>query len=238
MKLKGFIPTMAAIAATLIVQGVASAHYIWATVDKGRARFALLENPGAEPSAAFAKYVAGLTPRYNGKTVSLGEVQNGARFATLPDEPGVVEAESVVGVTDRNGETYLLVYNAKGAASLAAAGTRGTGPADLSAQRVGDTLVVSVRQNGAPVPPQTEVWVQWPGDENPSSALTDDKGEARAKWPNVAAAKHPGGFVGVRALVTEAKAGERDGKAYPSIHRWATLTFPVAHSKTSVTTKK
>ncbi len=237
MKFKKTIPAVAAaLVAVAALQTAVHAHYVWATVEKGQARFALLDNLAEKPNPLFAKYVADISPRFNGKPVPAGDANNGARYAALPAGQGVVEAESVVGVRDRDGETYLLTYNAKGAVSLAAAGQSAKGPADLSARRDGDDLAVSVRQNGAPVPAKTEVWVQWPGDETPSSALTNDKGEARAKWP--VAAKLKSGFVGVRALVVEAKAGEQDGKKYPSIHRWATLTFPVAAPKPVVAVQK
>ncbi|MBC8135260.1 MAG: hypothetical protein H8F28_05140, partial [Fibrella sp.] len=106
-------------------------------------------------------------------------------------------------------------------ASLTAAATVTKTPAELLARRDGETLVVSVRQGGWPVA-QTEVWVHTPGNETPVSVRTDELGEARVMFPN----GKSGGFVGVRALVKEAKPGENGGKKYPAVHRWATLTFP------------
>jgi hypothetical protein len=71
--------------------------------------------------------------------------------------------------------------------------------------------------------PKAEVYAQWPGQANPTTYPTDLKGEARIPWP----AAFGKGFVGLRALVKEAKAGRADGKPYPVVHRWTTLTFPV-----------
>ncbi|MBC7808000.1 MAG: hypothetical protein H7145_17870, partial [Akkermansiaceae bacterium] len=106
-------------------------------------------------------------------------------------------------------------------ASLTAAATVTKTPAELLARRDGETLVVSVRQGGWPVA-QTEVWVHTPGSDTPVSIRTDELGEARVTFPT----GKIGGFVGVRALVKEAKPGEAGGKKYPAVHRWATLTFP------------
>lgn len=231
------IPTVAALVAVAAAQTAVRAHFVWATVENGQARFALLENAGEAPQPQFEKYVANLSPRCDGKTLTLGAPKDGARYAVLPTGlaagQGVVVAESVVGARERDGgQTYLLVYNPKGAASLAAAGTLTKAPAELLAHRDGETLVVSVRQNEWPVP-QSEVWVQWPGDEAPSSVQTDLKGEARVPWPAESAQRRRGGFVGIRAMVKEAKTGEAGGKRYAWLHRWATLTFPAPQSATA-----
>ena len=223
------LPTAAAIVAVAFAQTAARAHFVWATVENGQVRFALLENVNAAPSTPFEKYVANLSPRCGGKTLTLGAPKDGARYAALPAGQGVVMAESEVGVRERDGETYLLVYNPKGAASLAAAGEITKAPAELVARQEGVNLVVSARQEGWPVP-KSEVWVQWPGDEAPVSVLTDINGEARIPW-KTAAATWRGGFVGIRTLVKEGKQGAAGGKKYPVVHRWATLTFPVEKQK-------
>lgn len=226
--IRPLFPVVAALTAVAATPAISHAHFVWAIVENGQVRFALQENVAEAPSAKFAQYVAALAPRAGGKTLTLGVPKDGARYAALPRGQGVATAESIVGVKERNGETYLLAYHPKGAATLKAASEITKVPAELTARQEGDTLIVSVRQEGWPVP-QSEVWVQWPGDETPSSSTTDVKGEVRVPWPAENARR--GGHVGLRVLVKEVTAGENGGKKYTQIHRWATLTFPVAGPK-------
>jgi hypothetical protein len=222
------LPMVAAFVAVGAAQTAARADYIWATVENGQVRFALLENANAAPNPDYDKYVTGLTSQCDGKSLTMGVAKGGARFAPLAANQTVVTGESIVGVRERGGETYLLVYDAKGAASLKAAETNTKAPAEVSAHKEGDKLEVSVFQSGKPVP-QSEVWVQWPGEEDATSVKTDDKGEVLVPWP---ATPRPG-FISIRAKVNETKAGEAEGKKYPLIRRWATLTFPVQGSTTA-----
>lgn len=248
-----FLPALAAVAVTALPGTAASAHYLWAAIEKNQVRFALLENANEAPNPRFETYVVGLAPRSGGKVLVLGSPRNGARYAALPVGEGIVEAERVLSVKERGGEVYLLAYHAKGAVSLAAAGTSTQASTEILARREGRTLIATLRQNQRPVP-QNEILVQWPGEEEPRSVRTDANGEARinelsgtSKAPNTLNMQNmpktsetlrtsgmPRGFVGIRAMVSEAKAGEAGGKKYASIHHWATLTFPVE----SLTTAK
>ena len=222
-----FFTTTFALVAVAVTQSAAHAHFVWATVQDGQARFALLQSVNEAPSADFETYVAKLTPTSGGKTLTLGTAKNGARFANVPNGSGVVFAESVVGTKERGGPPYLLVYDAKGAATLAAAGTKTNAPAEITARKDGSTLVVSVMQNGKPVA-DCETWVEWPGDmfagDETKGTPTDAKGEVRVAWPR---SDVPNGFVGARAMVNDPKTGEADGKKYQSVHHWATLSFPL-----------
>lgn len=230
---------IAPLVAALVVAVPTAAHadYIWATIVGGQVRFALTEDANATPNPQFASYVEGLTPRCDGKTLSLVPPKEGASSASLPaglsPDKSVVTAEKTVGVRERGGEMYLLVYHAKGAASLPAAGTQAKAPAEVLARRDGENLVVSVRLEGKSVP-QSEVWVQWPGAEEATSVKTDDKGDVKVPWPSKEAQR--GGFVSIRAKVNDPKAGELDGKKYNLTRRWATLTFPIEGPKPEKTT--
>jgi hypothetical protein len=199
---------------------------------KRAVQVALLENANEAPNAQFEKYVVGVSPRVGGKTLVLGAPKDGARYASLPGglpaKQNVVAVESVVGPRERGGESYLLVYNAKGAASLEAAGTLLKAPAEILARREGEQLVVSVREDGWPSP-MTEVFVQWPGEDDAPPVKANEAGEVRVPFPSESARRT--GFVGIRAMVKEAKAGEADGKKYNAMHRWATLTFPIKGTK-------
>lgn len=222
----GIRPILSAVTAATALMAVPSnafADYIWATVEKGQVRFALLENAGGAPNPQFEKYVADLTPQCGEKSLTLGTPREGARYAALPAGQNVVTAESTVGVRARGGAPYLLIYDAKGAVSLAAANTSTKIPAELLARKDGTELVISLRGSSAAIP-DTDVWVQWPGSAEPSIVKTDSKGDVHVPW---AASAPKSGFVGIRAMVTEAKSGEAEGKTYASIHRWTTLTFPI-----------
>lgn len=232
--IRRFLSTLLAVLALTFAGTSAYAHFIWATVQNNQVRFALLENANAPSAAQFEQYVANLSPRCGNKTLKLDPPKEGARFATLSSGQNVVIGESVVGVKERDGETYLLVYHAKGAATLKAAGTGVKAPVDLRARQDGQTLIVSVKRNNQPVS-ESEVWVQRPGEEVPTSVKTDLKGEARLFWTTKPG--QPGGFVGVRAMITELKSGGVEGKAYTSIRRWATLTFPVEGTNSEVESK-
>jgi hypothetical protein len=208
---------------TVFAQASAQAHFIWATVEGGQVRFALLEDVNQAPDAKFEKYVNGLAPHCGGKVLTLGAATAGARFAALTGGQGVVTADTVVRAKEGEGGNYLLVYHAKGADSLAAAATATKGVAEVRARREGNALVAAVHQDEWPVP-GVEVWFHWPGAATPVSGKTDLKGEARIAWPEKTAA----GFVGIRAKVLETKSGEHDGAKYTTVHHWATLSFPVA----------
>ena len=227
------VPLVVALVAVSVTQTVARADYVWATVESGTVRFALLENANAAPNPQFEKYVAGLSPSYDGKPLTLGSTKEGAYYASLPTGrsagKSVVIAEKVVGVRERDGETYLLVYHAKGAVSLAAAKTITKAPAEVAARRDKEKLVISVFQEGKPVP-NSEIWVQWPGDETASSVQTDSKGEVQVPWSTKGS-----GFISIRAKVNEVKTGEHEGKPYPKVRRWATLAFPIEGTKAPAT---
>lgn len=226
--LRSFTSVVSAVVALTALPGVAHAHFIWATVENGQVRFALLENIAEPPNPKFESYVTSLAPTCGDKKVTLSTPKAGASYAKLPTGQSVMSAESTIGVKDRNGETYLLVYYARGAATLAAANTTTKVPAELSVRKDGESLVVTLSQDGWPVP-QGEVYVQWPGAETPTTYPTDIKGEAKVPWPTVADRR--AGFLGLRAVIKQKKTGTHDGKQYGIIHRWTTLTFPVDGTK-------
>ena len=195
---------VAALIATALTPSVAQAHFIWATIENGQVRFALLENPAEKPDAKFGMYVEGLKT-----SLALGSVTEGARFCALPTGKALAFADATVGVKNREGVEYLLLYHAKAAASLEDAGKASDAPAEALASREGDELVVNVRQGGWPVP-ETEVTLHVPGSEEQKTATTDLKGEARFAFPKPRKA----GFVGLRAKIVEEQPGTAEGKKY------------------------
>jgi len=231
LSLQSWLLPICTFVALAITQSAAWAHYIWVTIEDGQARFALLEHVQDAPQDQFTKYVENLTAYCGNNVLALGVPRNGARYAKLPGVQNMVTAESIVGVKERGGEAYLLIYDCKGVASLLAASTLTRTAAEILAHKDGTDLVVSVVQNGLPVS-QTEVWVQWPGDAMEYHQVTDRGGYARFHWP-ASISQH--GFVGIRAMVKENTSGEQDGKRYASIHRWVTLTFPLNEAQLSAT---
>lgn len=221
--MKSALTTLAALGILAALPVAANAHFIWATVENHQARFALLENVSESPDARFERYVSKLAPSCGGRPISDATLKDGARYVSLPNGQSVVVADSVVGAKEREGVPYLLVYHAKGADSLAAAGTAAKDADEILARRDGKSLVVTVLQNDKAAV-KSDVYVKWPGDEEESPVTTDSKGEVRLPWPEKV---RIAGFVGVRAMVPEAKSGELDGKKYTVIHNWTTLTFPI-----------
>ncbi len=212
------IASVAALVATALTPSVAQAHFVWATIEKGQVRFALLENPSQKPDARFGKYVEGLK-----SPLALGSVTDGARFCALPTNKKPAFADATVGVKSREGVDYLLRYHARAAASPEDA-SRASGAAfELRATRTGGELAVSVWQDGWPVP-ATEVTLHLPGTaEEQKTATTDLKGEVRFAFPEPTQT----GFVGIRAKIVEENPGTFEGKNYAEVHHWTTLTFPV-----------
>lgn len=209
-----FAPAIALI--VLAAPRTAHAHFIWATMEGGKVRFALLENPAESPNPQFGKYVEPLQT-----SLTLGALDGGARYAAYAPGTKRVAAHSTVGVKSREGVDYLLLYHPSAAASLEAAREKGTGSVELRAWRDGESLVVQAWSDGWLVP-GAEVTAHWPGSELAPTATTDLRGEARFPWPS----KLLPGFVGVRAKVVEETRGEHEGKTYTQRHHWATLTFP------------
>lgn len=222
MRTLSLAPPLALVAA-LALPRAAQAHFIWATLQPdGQVRFALLENPSESPNPTFGKYVEALkTP------LTLGALTGGARYASCPSGTKRVAAQSVVGVKNREGVDYLLLYHPAAATSLETAGERAEESVSLRAWRDGDAFVVQVWHDGWLVP-GVEVTAHWPGSELAPSATTDLKGEARFSWPRAL----PSGFIGVRAKVIEESAGQHEGKAFTQKHHWATLTFPTGEPET------
>jgi hypothetical protein len=207
----------AALVALILIPATARAHFIWAIIDQGQARFALLESPSEKPDARFGTYVDGLeTP------LALGAVTDGARSGAVPKGQTAVSAQTTVGVKNREGVDYLLLYHAKGTVSLQSAGKASTAAFEIVATREGDALVASVRQDGWPVP-ATEVTLHVPGSDRQTTATTDLSGSVRFPFPVIQGF----GFVGLRAKVVEGKAGTAQGKPYTQVHHWTTLTFPL-----------
>jgi hypothetical protein len=205
--------------AALTVPRMAHAHFIWATMEGGQVRFALLENPAESPQPQFGTYVELLQT-----SLALGAPIGGARYAIFAPETKRVSARSTIGVKSREGGNYLLLYHPSAAASLEAArekGEKSETSVELRARRDGEALVVQAWSEGWLVP-GAEVTVHWPGSERAPSAKTDVKGEVRFTWPR----KLASGFVGVRAKIVEGIGGEREGKTYTQKHHWTTLTFP------------
>ena len=221
MKLWTLTP-FAAIVATAAVPSVAHAHFIWATMENRQARFALLEGPSQKPDARFGSYVEGLKG-----DLALGAVTDGFRTCALPAGKSFVFAEKTVGVKNREGIDYLLVYHARGNATLFAASEPSKAPFEVLIRQEGSELIARVCQDGWPVP-EAEVTLHLPGTETETTKTADLKGEARFALPT----PFVSGTVGVRAKIVEGKTGELEGKKYAQVHHWATATAPLAPPET------
>lgn len=212
---------VAAIVAVVAIPSVAQAHFIWATIDDGQVRFALLEDPFSAPDERFGKYVAKLTTK-----LPLGEITGGARSCALPKETRVALADTVLGVMAREAAGGLVVYHAKAVVGREDAARPSGAAVELLASQVGNELIVTALRNGVGVP-DSEVIIHLSGTEEKPLGVTDAKGIARFALP----ANAPAGRIGLRAKIVEKKSGEDDGKKYTEIHHWATLTLPAGHQR-------
>ncbi len=143
------------------------------------------------------------------------------RVAEIDEEVGLLLGNLEYGIMDRResgGEQYLLEYHAKAARTLADAARETSLPVDILASVSGSTLTVTVRFQGKAYE-GSELTMDLPGAVEPLTGTTDAAGQAT--FPI-----EPGGWIGVRALVPESKAGEFDGKAYANSRHYGTLAVP------------
>jgi len=131
-----------------------------------------------------------------------------------------------LGVLDKSKEgrgVFLLHYSAKAAQELSAANQKAGLPVEVFAEKDGDRYLLKVTRNGKPVA-NAEVIVVRPGNQNLLALKTDSKGTARFQ-------NEENGQIGIRAMVEDKTAGEYEGKAYPLVRHYSTLTFPTTSTK-------
>jgi hypothetical protein len=214
--------------AALTVAGIAStahAHFLWAQIDDktNTVQVTLAEGASGVTEGVPVKQLAA-AHAWAGQVKDLPlKTEGAARSAELPPGAGVAGVAQNWGVLDKTEQgrgIFLLEYGAKAAASLQTASGSVNLPLELFARPDTGTpngAIVELRHNGKPVP-ATAITLHAPEDEKGWTLTADDRGLAHFLV-------NKPGIYGLRAGVVEETPGEFEGKKYPRIRRYATLTF-------------
>jgi hypothetical protein len=208
-------------------QHAAQAHFLWAEINQNDVRVALSEQPG-EAGVAFDKVKNSVITAGN-QTLPLGD-QNGKSYlaAQLPANTNVAAASNNWGVLDRTSQgrgVFLLYYYAKAARTLSDATTPSTLPAQWYAKQQGNQIVASFLQQGKPVA-GAAVEIALPNGQS-KETVTDANGKVLFDSAG-------NGLYGLKALITSNEKGVYQGKNYPGIHSYSTLTFHVANADSAL----
>lgn len=209
-----------ALGALSLFTTTASAHFLFAHVIRGdqpRVELHLAESAW-EPNDGMR--MTGLIQRarawYPGSDDSpVFATQPFGLVADLPADQDLLAADLEYGVMNR-GAKFMLVYHAKGAATLAAAGRAAGLRTEITAAAAGDEVLLTVRRDGAPAA-GAKLTVPLPGSSFTEEVTTDADGQVRILAPATP-------VWSVRGLVTDATPGVRDGEAYPETRHYTTLT--------------
>lgn len=209
------------------VQHTAQAHFLWAEIDHNEIHVALSEQPG-EAGVAFDKVKNSIVTIGN-QTLPLGD-QNGKSYlaSQLPANTDVAAASNNWGVLDRTDQgrgVFLLHYYAKAARTLSDATTPATLPAQWYAKQQGNQITASFLQQGKPVA-GAAVEIALPNGQS-KETVTDANGKVLFDSAG-------NGLYGLKALITSNEKGVYQGKNYPGIHSYSTLTFHVANADSAL----
>jgi len=204
-------------------QHAAQAHFVWAEIDQNEVHVALSEGPG-EAGIRFDQVQKSVVTA-GGKTLTLNP-QNGKSYlaATLPPNTDVAAASNNWGVLDRTDQgrgVFLLYYYAKAARTLADAAQPSNLPAQWYAKYQDGKILATLVEKGVPVA-GAAVEIILP-DGQSKDTVTDSSGKVLFDSTGT-------GLYGVKALLKSQKSGSYEGKKYPGIHSYSTLTFHVANA--------
>lgn len=229
-KVNRFLAAATVFGAAILTQP-AYAHFMWNEVSEGNppvAKVSFAEGPGEISDGNLVeKVVPAQVWNADGKPLVLktagavrtGSLEGARSFGTSLN----------YGVLDKAAEgrgVFKLMYFAKSAATLGDAGQSVKLPFEFFARNDGNNGVIATLKRGTELVAKTTVSVNEPGEEKPRTLTTDDKGEIRFE------AKNPGMY-GLRAAWVQETPGEQDGKKYPQVRNYTTLSFRVAAATTA-----
>lgn len=213
-----------AAALTLGLALTAHAHFIWLELPPGDgdvAHMRFAEAPLEATASWLQKLAAPMNVRQADGSPVTFEAGDEKRVATVNAATDLLLGHLDYGVMDRSDSgrgVYLLKYDAKGARDLEAAATVADLNVDIRATVAEGTLRVGVFFQGKPAP-GAELALDLPAALEQVEGETDEQGFAT--FP-----VEPGGWVGIRAMVSEGAAGIHDGTPYAQVRHYGTLTFP------------
>lgn len=210
-------------ALTLATVRPAYAHFLWADIPAGGSAVRVsFGEEGGEPvnGVPMARIEAAKAWGSDGAALTLKE-DNGYRVAPL-GASGVAGVSQTWGVLDKTAEgrgIFLLEYYAKAAKDVAAAGQNARLPLEVFLTRgaAPNELVAQVKQGDKPAA-AAKFTIQAPGAADTTDLVTGADGTTRFVADKA-------GLYSVRAAVVENKAGKLDGKEYPMVRSYSTLTF-------------
>jgi hypothetical protein len=206
-------------------QQAAQAHFIWAEIDQNEVHVALSEKPG-EAGIRFDQVQKSVVTS-GGRTLPLNP-QDGKTYlaATLPPHVNVAAASNTWGVMDRTSQgrgIYLLYYHAKAARTLADAVKPSDLPAQWYAKSQNGRILATLVRKGVPVA-GAAVEIILP-DGQSQKTVTDSNGKVLFDSAGE-------GIYGIKALLNSTESGTYEGKKYPAVRSYSTLTFHVADTAT------
>jgi hypothetical protein len=212
----------AATAALLLAPGIASAHFLWITIEpegpaRGGAKVHTFLNETPDPGGPeFLKFVKGVRLRVAGQALPIAAAEETVDARWAGKLPIAIDAERDLGIRTKKGESYRLVYTARAQTEPVASDAKESGD-KLRARLIkkdGKTLV-QVLFDGNPVArarlkvyPEEGEARELSADEQGTAVidgLTDGKAALWANWG-------------------DGKAGEVHGKPFAETRYYATLT--------------
>ena len=169
----------------------------------------------------FLKHIERSRITANGKALDWTRGEETYRV-NLPEPcPGVIDGDCDLGVMNRNGATFRLIYTAR--VQLGPASAEDAEASDHLRMRIvarpGRAPIVAVTFRGKPA--AGAVVKAFPEEGDPVELKTD----AQGRLEYLPAAE---GRAGLLAKWSEKEPGERDGKAYDEVRYYATLTVAPA----------
>lgn len=198
----------------------ARAHFIFIELppnEAGVARMRLAEEPLEASNKELQEKCAPMAVKTGDGQAVTFEFGEDAMSAKVEEATPLLLGSLDYGIMTRGGE-YLLVYHAKSARTPEIAAQEAGLPVEVLGEVKEGNLIVTVLQGGKPAA-GSELVVNLPTADEQAKATTNEAGQAT--FPI-----EPGGWVGVRAKVQEARTGTHGDKEYNEVRSYSTLTFP------------
>jgi hypothetical protein len=205
------------VVASIALASTANAHFVWAVVDPGsrQIRLEVAESPGVSIAPMLGKLIGSM--KLTSITGLVDETDHKHVKGSLDSKAGAVQLTYGIHGTD------FVVWTAKGAANLEAAGAAMGLPFEILLSKSKKGLVAIVKRNGKPVSGAL-FEAYFPGASKSLMSKTSSAGTV--ELPTVST-----GLLAVSAVVVDPKAGEYQGKPYSARNDMVSLTVQMGHSR-------
>lgn len=200
----------------------ANAHFLWITIDQGSADGSraivrtFLEEEPVPGSEKFLKHIEGVALRAAGQKLPLAIADNALAATWLGRLPETIDADRDMGVSEKNGIKYRLMYTARAQVGVADPAVEESAGLRVRMVKVDDKILLRVTFDGVPTP--NARLMSYGADGAVAESRADERGLAALS--DVAA-----GRAGVWAnhVVTNSGAPDREGAT--ETRHYATLTY-------------